>query len=178
MNLLYIHIPKTGGSTISHALMCRRFAHEPITRTDIPDRVCFKHTFYDKIPYAARDRFTVASIRNPYDRAVSSWAFTNPDLSFVESLRKQQEAGLRKITFIPQHEWIDGVPVDFLIHFENMHDDILFVREEVQTPVARIGHFNRSGHRPYQEHYDDEPEAIDLVRELYKEDFRRFGYPT
>lgn len=180
-NVLYVHIPKTAGSTITHALSCKRHevAWSPTGDTVFsePWRITYKHARYKDIPDEAKAAFTFTFVRNPYDRAVSCWAFSKSRLSLVDCLRREFGFPIEyPYLFRPQSEWLDGVDFDFMGRYETLESDIQRIREVVHFPVARVGHFNKSEHEPWQKYYDAEPEAVDLVRELYSEDFERLGY--
>ena len=65
-----------------------------------------------------------------------------------------------------------GVPPNAVLKFENLEED--FSRYVNKT--IRLGHVNRTKHRPWREVFSDKPECTKLVNELYGRDFELFGY--
>lgn len=141
-------------------------------------------------------------VRNPYTRALScylekiageQWLREKrlPDLgfdpqgevSFVEFLRAvaEQPPADMDIHWAPQHFLLSLAQVryDFLGRFENFHDDlrrmIHAVGLTVPEPLLQQGtaHATGAGGR-LEEYYD--AEALELVQQIYREDFTGLGY--
>jgi len=179
---IFIHIPKTGGMSISEALKVtkyrnRRRIKKGATYSGI---VTFGH---ELLPWLQRrglvpaDAFFFAFCRNPYDRAVGLWAFNNRrnglNLTFREFCLNLGNWGWR-IRY-PQARWLDGLELDFLGRFETLQAD--FERLCGLLGVERtkaLPHLNQTEHAPYPTCYDDVTQAI--VRAHYARDFERFGY--
>jgi len=179
---VFIHIPKTGGMSISKALKVQKFRnrrriHRGATYSGI---VTFGHELLPRLQrrgLVPTEAFFFAFCRNPFERAVSLWAFNNKrngfDLTFKEFCRQLETWGWRIRT--PQARWLDGIEVGFLGRFENLQADferlcgLLGVERKKPLP-----HLNRTEHARYRSIYDHE--SMMLVRQHYARDFERFGY--
>lgn len=143
-----VHIPKTGGTSVSRALGVTR-DHMPIT--DRPEGWRF------------------AFVRNPWDRAFSWWRYSN--LRRRQSFRMWVLAGLdpkwtmasptRRVEFHDQLGWItvDGeVAVDFLGRFERLHEDYARLCSILGVPVRPLTNENDRGGRvdDYRHHWTEE----------------------
>lgn len=194
-DLIFVHIQKTGGSSISQAL--GHPVHPP-----------YKHWFApqlrDMVGAEAWDRaITFTFVRNPWDRLVSWW-------TMVDQVRRMQRPGVRLNNFFAYvlanastfddfirkchadiedrdgrkcilRNQIDYVVdangqemVDFIGRFENLDSDFRKLAELSRRPLPALEHRNRSAHRPYQVFYT--PETRDLVARAYQRDIARFGY--
>jgi hypothetical protein len=150
--LNFVHIPKTGGTSIGTALNIGH-DHLPASKVSEP-------------------RFTF--VRNPFDRLVSVWEFCRPNP--VEKLR-QIVNGMTFAEFarVPcdnlflrtQSSWLDA-PVEFIGRFESLHEDFAKLSDKP------LPHLLKSERRPWREYYD--ADTLAYVAERYAEDFVRFGY--
>jgi len=179
---VFIHIPRTGGMSISKALQVTKYRnrHRLVKGAEYSGIVTFGHEF---LPYLRRHRlappeaFTFAFCRNPFERAVSLWAFNNRrngyELSFREFCLTLGNWGWRIRS--PQARWVDGVDLDFLGRFETLQED--FERLCALLGVERtkaLPHLNQTEHAPWAALYDDETRGI--VRRHYARDFEQFEY--
>ncbi|MCL4863236.1 MAG: sulfotransferase family 2 domain-containing protein [Caldilineaceae bacterium] len=174
-----IHINKTGGTSVGHALRLRGghwTAREK--RAALGAR-------------AWAQKFSFAFVRNPWDRLVSQYHWrtrnnrtglrTNP-LEFNDWVvavfgEKDPRYHDEPKMFIPQLEWItddDGrVMVDFVGRFENLAQDFELICRRLGV-VATLPHLNRTAHAPYSHYY--RAETVEIVRAWFRKDFNFFGY--
>lgn len=178
---IFVHIPKTGGSSIRRllGLALGDYSH-PTARE-----------YETAYPEAWREYFKFAVVRNPWDRFVSAY-FYNLSIAdripnrirrrikrhgddfggFVRKFGRQPEFLLTSsVAFRLQSEWADGL--DLVGRFEElpMFAEDLARRFALSTSLER---HNASERGSYQRYYDDETAA--LVGELYAEDVAKFGY--
>jgi hypothetical protein len=182
MTAIFIHIPKTGGMSISKTLKIQKYRNRRrlVRGTQYSGIVTFGHEllpWLQRRRLAPREAFTFAFCRNPYDRAVSLWAFNNKrnelDLSFAEFCRGL-DGWMWRIRS-PQARWLDGVNLDFLGRFEYLQGDFRRLCELLGVQRGKaLPHLNRTERSPYQDYYTVETRAI--VRAHYARDFERFGY--
>ena len=151
-NFVFVHVPKTGGTSIREALGMSTSYH--FTACEI------WHMFPD-----LWNKFSFAFVRNPWDRLVS----------YMCSL--PVKVPLDQLELRPQVDFVfdeDGRPVvDFVGRFENLAEDFATICHLLDITTA-LPHVNRSEHRNFREYYDDATRQF--VADTYKEDIGRFGY--
>ena len=190
---IFIHIPKTGGNTIERVFNLKDFRDEG-RNVKIPHRsgmITCKHGEYS---YLMKRRlisqefsdgaFKFAFVRNPYDRAVSHWAFAKDKYKHMGELDRDTTFlyFVRKVipkyaNFRVQCYWLDHLPCDFLGRMETFSDDLIYVAEQVGVKLkADAIPFANVSQRPrdYTKVYCEESKR--LVEEFYAEDFKKLGY--
>lgn len=183
---IFIHIPKTAGSSVSHSLFGKARGN-PHASYDIYEIVN---------PRKFREYFKFTFVRNPWDRLVSTYFFLSQveNDPMAQSWREQVAChypdfasfvrgwlSLGKIEnsfhFRPQHSFIcdaDLTPrVDFVGRVETLQADFRHVTDRLGI-AAKLDWTNRSNHRPYQDYYTDELRGI--VAAVYANDIAAFGY--
>ena len=176
---IFIHINKTGGSSVEKAL-------------NLPHK---HETALEKIAEIGRDswdkRLTFTIVRNPWDRVVSHYFYrvkTNQTglrdkpIEFKEWVKRtygNQDAFYydQPKMFMPQIKWIadenDRIIVDEIVHFENLNSEFNNVLEKIGRN-ATLPHLKKSSRGNYREYYDQE--IIEIVRNWFEQDIERFGY--
>jgi hypothetical protein len=182
MTACFIHIPKTGGVSIQDALELQqyRYRRKLVRGTRYQGLVTFGHEILSKLVrkgYVAIDGwFLFAFVRNPYDRAVSLWAHQRreqiTELGFYDWCKAFKTLGW--LTYSPQARWLDGIEVNFLGRFENLHADFARLCDALHVHRRALPHYNASLHRDWRSYYDHETAA--MVRRQYARDWERFGY--
>lgn len=176
---IFIHINKTGGSSVTKAL-------------NIP----FEHkTAIEKIEEIGQKRWnrklTFTIIRNPWDKVVSHYHYRvqrnhndlrNKPIEFKDWVKHtygNQDTFYYDAPkmFMPQIDWIadekDEILVDEVIHFEYLaseFDDLLKKLGVKRT----LPHMKKSSRGNYREYYDKE--TIEIVRNWFDRDIKKFGY--
>lgn len=150
--------------------------------------------YVDDVFNLKRDNiFTFGFVRNPYDRAVSSWKFNNrnsmsEDTTFLQFCRKLKlvdllpESGIAKddqlLHACEQHPFLicreKKLEATFIGKFENLQQDFNTVCEKMGVKQQQLPHVNRTKHKHYTEYYDEETKQI--VTEKYAKDIELFGY--
>jgi chondroitin 4-sulfotransferase 11 len=202
-NLVFVHIQKTGGSTV-----------DTLLRENVPDiyMVGAKHGFAIQGINEVKgwdERFKFAFVRNPWARLASwynmmtraqewerskgqpenvvqnkLWHYVRDNSStfedFVYNCTDEVEVA-EGVYYSFAYNQLDYVTddngnllVDFIGRFENLEKDVREVFERVGIKLASIPHLNRSSHRHYSTFYTPETEMI--VRERFKKDIEYFGY--
>jgi len=167
--LLFVHIPKTGGSSISRWLVDRG--------GELADG--FRHTSLQQSRYNLSDVWSFCVVRNPWDRMVSLYHYVckvNPDfqnVNFHEWL--QTGIGYQKHWYsvsTPQVDWIKIKP-NRIMRFERLSYEFEAVQSLFgdYTPLSRI---NSTQHGPYHDYYDDWSKKF--VGELFYKDIQEFDY--
>lgn len=137
------------------------------------------------IPGLWEQLFSFCTVRNPYERLVS-WVYFHHrgHAALVRDplglLKRAVIAHSQNRWTMPQAHFVtdaDGsLLVNYIARFEALqagYDDIC---RRVGLPVSMLPSVNASDPPPYEACYD--AELRDMVREVYADDFRLFGYST
>jgi len=174
---LFIHIPKTAGTSISNW----------INNNFISKEIQSKHTQISKI---SLENFSFACVRNPYDRLISWYNFRlakayrdnnipgNREFmlycqendgfeTFVNDSNKTP--GLLNSIWWTQKSFIDHNTV--ILKFENLDEDFIKIQNKLDCHQP-LGKFNVS--KPTEIRYTQKSRKI--VQEFFYEDFKHFGY--
>lgn len=197
---IFIHVPRTGGSSIESQGI---FSIEQGPTHDPIDVVAWQLR-----PERIDDYFCFAFVRNPFDWFVSlyhyfysmgithRWYWNNkkvvqevkqfPDFRAFcrefSSLKCRGEYHYGVCHFLPQSHYLVGrsgkCELDFVGRFEQLLEDWGKVAVELGVS-AKLPHVNASDRgaargADYRSYYDDQSRA--LVEEYYAEDLQRFGY--
>tara|TARA_B110000444_G_scaffold252966_1_gene283054 strand:- start:5558 stop:6121 length:564 start_codon:yes stop_codon:yes gene_type:complete len=177
-NFIFIHIPKTGGSSIDDVLKkyVRRWVlHEYL----YPDAV-----------YKAQKRngfknyFSFCFVRNPWDKIVSQYHFNREyfgmeNYTFEEYVHAFNE-GKRISWFNPDFlSWMTddegNVLMDFVGRFEKLQEDFDYVCDQIKIPKQELPHHVKTEDRlHYTEYYNQETQQI--IADNYANDIKYFNY--
>jgi len=193
--LIFVHIQKTGGTSIARAL-------------GQPVHPAYKHWFAPELrslvgSEAWDNALKFTFVRNPWDRLVSWW-------TMIDQVRVMQRSGARLNNFFTYvlsnaktfEEFIlrcsedirdpDGMKcifrnqvdyvvddvgrlmVDFIGRFESIDRDFCMLAEMAGRTLPALEHRNQSIHKPYQSYYT--PTTRDIVGQAYEKDIAYFGY--
>ena len=195
-NYLFIHIPKTGGTSVKSLLP--GLTRDKLHHTRIPPGG-IKEVIEQK---DAQDSYKFAFVRNVWDRHLSNyihfksitkehWLYKYDSRTAAEVQAfpdfKQFCLGFKnrfnKFHFQPQHLWVydgDNLELDFVGRYEliDYHFDRLCKKlrdrgfdemRDLKLPCK-----NKHPHEHYTKYYDEE--SIAAVAEQYKKDIELFGY--
>ena len=171
---IFVHTPKCAGTSIIKSLGIQRCHHERasvlLSRQD-PKKPSFSFSF----------------VRNPYSRIYSAYIYVitgkgnKRDTAFGKTLNKNynlfikdlyKEESIRNwLHFKPMSFWIDK-KIDFIGRVENLHEDFNFVCSKLNKS-ASLKHLNKSFSK---ENPNLDECSINLINDIYKEDFLMFGY--
>lgn len=188
--IAFIHINKTGGSSIEKAMGW------PMNN---PSHSTLNHL--QKIPNIDQ-YYKFSFVRNPYDKMVSQYHHRVQNMrderilniSFKDWVKNLDELGFpilgtgTQLTWLSTQEWVWNVDkqlytkrpeeikigVDFIGFFENLHEDWDIFQKEVGINFGCLPHYRKSNHKSYQEYYDDETREIVYTR--FEDDFKYFKY--
>lgn len=174
--LIFIHIPKTGGSSIEIAINPSVSLDEsPQTLGTGNTSFRGKHWNIDKCQQEYKEYFDsyfkFTFVRNPWDREVSRWKWFAVALKMNVSFKKH----LKNMN--NYREWIyrnDKYPFDFIGRFENLQEDFNIICDKIGIPKQKLPHSNKTKRKHYAEYYNDETREI--VAEKYAKDIEHFGY--
>ena len=183
---IFVHIPKTSGISVSKSLFNCTSPHVPM----IDYEAIFSQPELDRM-------FKFAFVRNPWDRAVSTYSFLagrtgiERDIAWADRVLVnytgfddfiQRWLNRRNIyswgLFFPQFFFVcnsqQEIRVDFLGRFENLNADFEYIKHRLGIS-AELLHLNKSKSRTdYRDYYTEKTRQI--VADVYREDVELFGY--
>ena len=171
--LLFLHIPKTAGTSIIDWL-------DRHTNVSWKSKIGMHNSFetLDAVSSKQYSSFTV--VRNPWDRIVSNYVFLEPRFrkflgTFEEFIHKLKDPcfSLGEPRFFrPQTEWIT-LPIDHILKYENLSQDFKIIQDYVgkYEPLPIL---NTTEHKRYQDYFNDTTKKI--IEEVYKSDIEKFDY--
>ena len=197
---IFVHIPKTGGTSIEDAIWPKPRRGEDLWMGFIaPGRNKYQtgglqHLLARQIRIeVGGDVFTryfkFSIIRNPWDRVISQYSYLKqrPDLQDYFGVKAdaplaQYLAAISRsdhVQVMPQLNFLrDGngtMLVDLVGRFETLAQDAREIFRRIGIDDAVMPHEAKSDRRSgYRDYYDDE--TRERVTELYAEDIAHFGY--
>ncbi len=184
---IFIHIPKTAGISVTHAL----FGNSAGVHKSVKN-------YQDIFPSRTFNQyFKFSFVRNPWDRLFSAFNFLkrgglhNKDAEWAEIHIDKfdtfeqfvhqwvtQENIFKGIHFYPQNWFLtdknDHIPVDFIGKFESLDQDFRFICHKIGIN-AKLIHKNASGKKKnFRDFYSTEMKNI--VHEVYSTDIEKFKY--
>lgn len=196
---VFVAIPKTATQAVRVALrphlglrdweQCglfetKRFPVEALARIGHGHLTC-REVRPHLIPGLWDELFSFCTVRNPYERLVS-WVYfhhhRNPALARdpLGLLKRTVTAHAESCWTLPQAHFVtdaDGtLLVKHVARCETLQTHFDVICRTLGLPTATLPVVNTSDAPPYSACYD--AELRDMVREVYAEDFRLFGYGT
>ena len=187
--IVFVHIPKTAGSSIELSLKPHRDARQKIIRrinkslNSIGSKTqlesIYLNTHASAKDYAAylgddfKNYFSFAIVRNPFDRMVSHYHFEKRiygDIPFKDYLMNR--ASLKN-----QIDYLLGgdgkIAVSFIGRLDSLQRDFQFVSAAIGLNLE-LPHVNKTKHSHYSSTYDQE--TADFLISHFERDFEAFGY--
>lgn len=193
--LIFIHIPKTGGTSV-----------DCLFKGSMQNHSCLKDYENYLSTEVMKQYFKFTTVRNPFDLLVSSYnmivkriqqnhlhtlkQFGCNVFSFEEYLKdKIQNYIVGTEPFIStnfshsmfnqnQIDWIKDsqgkINIDYIMKFENLQEDFDIVCDKIGIPRKNLPHINKMNHKHYSEYYNKTTKQI--VEEKYAEDIQHFKY--
>lgn len=193
---IFVHVPKTAGKSILGLFGLPEFGRDYVDRYDY-----IEHPYDHRplIAYRQRDYFDhyfkFAFVRNPWDRALSTFLYllrggsNDQDARFrdrylanyggnFEAFVQDLPAFLDTKFFAPQFVWIcdseKRLIADFVGRFETLDQDLASISRTIAIDLSSLDHRNVTEHRPYGEYYT--AKSRDIVAQVYARDLDLFGY--
>lgn len=197
---IFIHIPKAGGTSIESFFIPNRadriesiYGKTPL-QTDNKAHLKFHHlqVQYPNLNFDKYFKFTV--VRNPWDRAVSSFFHAkregrvklrellgieeSEDFTFKKFVKKLQYLEEEHPHYDEQWSFLVNEQgkfcMDYIARIENLENDFMKICKKLKITGGEIAHKNKGEGEFYTEYYDDVTREI--VAKKYAKDIEYFGY--
>lgn len=201
LKYVYIHIPKTGGTSIRSLL----YDVPDLSSEIISHWASITEEEYKKYPKVTSELkthsgvksaklfclrhnlnwnnyFKFAFVRNPYDLQVSNWKYLNKQYNKQSSFEEYLNLFETKRTGFQSNYICDNekIEVDFIGKFENINQDWLYIVNKIipgeltNTERFKLPKLNVTNHKHYLEYYT--PKLISLVNKSRERDFEIGDY--
>lgn len=198
--LYFLHIPKTGGTSISKAFKrgMEKFPKNDFTIDICHPNICQTLNNSELIKTKFLNTYIFNFVRNPYDRITSEYRWRvvrhkrfpqkgfliNNNETFAEFVKNNLENhepsyGLKEHYQLQKYYVeVDDIKVDFVGRFENLQEDFNKLCEIIGRPIIDLQWKNRTTKIKdyYKHYYEDDSEVYDIVTKYYKEDLEFFNY--
>lgn len=183
---IFVHVFKTGGTTISKQMLRHdsgakliKLIRDGQTRAHIKSSF-MKDDLIPKLGLSWDEYFKFGFVRNPWDRELSNYFYNNGKLKPPEdiSFKEWLNINLRKDGLIgdhntPQCDYLTDV--DYIARFENYDEEVKYLFAKIGVDWAQnYKHYNKTDHKPYWEYYDDAD--IMKVHQWYEKDIEMYNY--
>ena len=198
-NFLFIHVPKTAGTSLTKAL-------EPYGDPNPTDRLSKIRSYLNLVSkndpiyfpihstweYAQNrlgteqyeKMFTFAFVRNPWDRLVSYYHYVlnNPEhhrhdkVKSLNNFAEYVDFEIKRNKFSQSQLLVDkngNLKVDFIGKLENLSEDFQYICEKIGIQ-CELPHVNKSSHKKYQDLYDEE--SKEKVAQHWADEIKLFSY--
>jgi len=182
LNLLFIHIPKTGGTSLEDYLKKRYTQTVYGFPNPFPDQSQYNlHHLNYQMLYKYKDQLDITFdniitiVRNPYDRIISDLFYlylikkpVTPEEVFTVIKRYIEDKWVIDHHNLPQHTFL----------MENLKNIKIFKTETLTQELRDYGFTDYQGshsQNDYSIYLNDD--SIKLINEVYRKDFELFDYP-
>lgn len=183
--LIFIHVPKNAGTSLTNALKMVDGGHHT-------------HEYYKhKYPNIFDNYVKISVIRNPWDRIVSNYEYAKMEKSYWHSFDKSTIWGphpdyeiLKNISFeecvnklvkdrsiFKHHGW--GPQNEYIVHNNKIIVDQILEISQLNEYIKNnfsieLPFINKSNNKNYKQYYNQD--LIDKVGEIYFDDIRIFNF--
>jgi hypothetical protein len=186
--LVFVHIPKTAGSSIEEVLQANELPDYFGKRVAPATEVSLQHLYLSELEQELdlQDLKIFTVVRNPFDRIVStyhhhkdkkgytSWLFED----FVNhALNKENRRTFFDGHLEPQVNYVKSLKgyKCKIFRFEELHKVTVWLSEQLQKTIDLPHHRKSDRLKDYRDYYSSES-LKSLVASHYTEDIARFNY--
>lgn len=176
--LIFVHVPKTGGTSLAKAL--------GINRNHL-----YAKQLKEKYKEYWDNYYTFSFARNPWDRMVSVFFYYRDGVEehnkhvmnnipqnfndFIHEFYDKKREWYNAL-YVQQYDWLsekDEILVDYVYRFEDFREETnkIFNKFKIKT---KLPHIRKSVHENYRTYYNEN--TIKLVGEMFDKDVEYFNY--
>jgi len=185
---IFIHIPKTAGTSMTRVLEFGGSEYMSAHRS--------ARNLNEELGDKWKRYFTFAFVRNPWERQVSWYRFLN--LKAREKEENFDPGTFENFIKYLDNDWPDAEPISipyafgqqqidfitdvngklprFVGRFERLSKDWRAICVKLKMPYRPLPRLRHTGSYDYKLYYKRNPDLIEIVREQFKDDIKRFGY--
>ena len=196
---IFVHIPKTGGSSIESVIWPQPRAVTDLWMGFIDNynnkyqTGGLQHLLSRQIQSEVGSKifkkyYKFTFVRNPWDKAVSQYCFMSRREDLRDFIGMKKNDSFKKyldlirlrdhVQWEPQVNFITDLNnellVDYIGKFETINECSKKIFSQINITNRSLPHLNKTVRKPYQEYYD--AESIEMIRELYAADITELGY--
>jgi hypothetical protein len=192
--LLFVHIPKTGGTSIEEKFNINHNNNELFSHIErIVDGTLYAPQHWT--PYIIKNRFPeqfeeykkFCFVRNPYTKIISEyfWCRTHAGPRYGTENKTIDEfiKTLNPFTrdhLLPQYRYFENIEYDYVLRNESLNEDFAIMAEDFSFD-GTLPHSNKNKVGLKKEgidHYIKQvnSESIETINRLYRKDFELFNY--
>ena len=192
--LLFIHIPKTGGTSIESKFNINLNNNELFSQEEkVIDGTLYalQHLTPCIIKSRYPNRFDeykkFCIIRNPYTKIISEyfWCRSIPALNHGTK-NKTIDEFIKTVNpfardhLLPQYRYFEDIEYDYVLRNESLNDDFAIMAKDFSFD-GKLPHSNKNKVGLKKESFDSylkqiNKESIEIINRLYKKDFELFNY--
>lgn len=179
---IFIHINRTGGTSVEHALSAFGGVNkwEDFNRHDGAGKISEKPEW--------NDYFKFSIVRNPWDKEFSDYKWhkklkhkkVSEYSTFKDYLRLPEQTKGKGLFrwHSNQYDWLISkngkLEIDFVARFENLQEDFYKICQNINIDPISLPHKNKTKKLDYRQFYTDE--TYSWVKANYKKDIDYFNY--
>ena len=175
--LLFLHIARTGGTSIETALVENDWWYIEAPTKHLSAKQA--RLYYGEKIWNTYTKFSV--VRNPWDRVISMWStkWWHPTREsreecsmefFIQNLKPHPNETYNSLHY---HEILNE-EMDFVLRFENLQHDFSKMLISTGRDNISLPHMEKREHDHYRNIYSEK--ASQMVRKLFDKDISTFGY--
>lgn len=193
--IIFVHIPRTGGSWFSYAWNsakgigpCVLQGNKLVNRSNNKSVECGKHgrlsgilDKLEKIEYDHAGHKIVTMVRHPVDRALSSWVWFSEvkdtakkhGWKSIDDMLDEFEGGNHRSNYMPQVFWLEeqNAKFDHIYKFEDVLSNNKIVQKDFplfNRGYANKNHLRRGRKKTGNEYFNQK--QIERIKHLYRDD--------
>ncbi|MEW5837999.1 MAG: sulfotransferase family 2 domain-containing protein [Pseudomonadota bacterium] len=198
---IFVHIPKTGGTSIEDIIWPERELRSERDlwmgfvdkynnkyQTGGLQHLLASHIESEVGTNVFDNYFKFSIVRNPWDKAVSQFAFMSRRKDLMDYIgMKHDDCFKRYLELISKKKHVQWEPqvsfvlddngecmVDYIGRLELFTQSVTVIMSRLGLDAAVIPHSNKGQRSAYQDYYDTE--AKEFVHAMYADDVKTFGY--
>ncbi len=179
-NYVFIHINKTGGSSIEKAFSIKHEHKTSIEKRDELGDILWERKF----------RFSI--VRNPWDKVVSHYHYRvmtkqtglgSNSVDFETWVRLAYEEKNPAYCdnpkmFMPQLDWLTDCDGNMLVNhvgkFEELEEEFNIIRRKIKMGQCKLPHVKKSERGDYRKYYKDQ--SAQIISTYFRKDIEYFEY--